>query len=237
MASPWGRGPSTWIWFALFAGALTALLLWLASDRGGLPGDGGSGARIIGGIVLAAAIAAGLVHGRRVGFKGAVGAICAWTAVAALLVLGYSYRFELQDAWRRIAGEIAPDSVVNAGPRSFAIRRANDGHFYIRAEVNGAPIRFLVDTGATKTVLGPKDAARAGIDPARLSFTEPARTANGIVWGAPVTLSRVTIGPVRFRDVKASVNGVALSTSLLGISTLNLFKGWKEENDRLILSY
>lgn len=237
MASPWGRGPSTWIWFVLFAGALTALLLWLASDRGGLPGDAGDGTRIIRGVVLAALIAAGLVHGRRIGFKGAVGAICAWTAVGALLLLGYSYRFELEGAWRRIAGEIAPDAVITAGPRSFAVRRSADGHFYIRAEVNGTPVRFLVDTGATRTVLGPRDAARVGIDPARLSYTERARTANGIVRAAPVTLSRLAIGPARFRDVSASVNAVPLSAPLLGISTLKLFKSWKVENDRLTLSY
>ena len=94
-----------------------------------------------------------------------------------------------------------------------------------------------MDTGASTTVLGPEDAARVGIDPARLSFTRRFRTANGIVRGAPVTLAQLAIGPVRFRDVRASVNEVALSAPLLGISTLKLFKSWKVENDRLTLTY
>jgi aspartyl protease family protein len=237
MASPWGRGPSWWIWFAIFAGGLTALVLWLAAERGGLPDDPEGGSRIIHGVVLAALIAAGLVHGRRIGFKGALGAICAWTAIGALLVLGYSYRFEFQSAWQRIAGEIVPATTIRTGPRSFAVRRADDGHFYIRAEINGTSIRFLVDTGASTTVLGPRDAARIGIDPARLSFTQLFRTANGLVRGAPVTLPSLTIGPVRFRDVRASVNEVPLGGPLLGISTLKLFKSWKVENDRLTLTY
>lgn len=237
MASPWGRGPSSWIWFVIFAGGLTALILWFASDRGGLPGDPEGGGRIIHGVVLAALIAAGLVHGRSIGFKGALGAICAWTAIGALLVLGYSYRFEFQDAWQRIAGELNPAATTRTGPRSFAVRRADDGHFYIRAEVNGTPVRFLVDTGASTTVLGPRDASRVGIDPARLSFTRRFRTANGIVRGAPVTLAKLAIGPVQFRDVRASVNEVALGSPLLGVSTLQLFKSWKVENDRLTLSY
>ncbi|MCZ6496346.1 MAG: TIGR02281 family clan AA aspartic protease [Alphaproteobacteria bacterium] len=237
MASPWGRGPSSWIWFAIFAGGLTAMVLWLAAERGGLPDDAAGGSRIIQGIVLAAVIAAGLVHGRRIGFKGALGAGFAWIAIGAALVLGYSYRFEGLRAWQRIAGEIVPAATMRAGPRSFAVRRAADGHFYIRAEVNGTSIRFLVDTGASTTVLGPRDAARVGIDPARLSFTQRFRTANGIVRGAPVILARFKIGPVRFRDVRASVNEVPLGGPLLGISTLKLFKSWKVEDDRLTLSY
>lgn len=237
MASPWGRGPSSWIWFAIFAAGLTAMVAWLAAERGGLPDDPAGGSRIVSGVVLAAMIAAGLVHGRRIGFKGALGAGFAWIAIGAALVLGYSYRFEFQNVWQRLAGEIVPDSTIRAGPRAFAVRRAADGHFYIRAEVNGTPMRFLVDTGASTTVLGPRDAARAGFDPARLSFTQRFRTANGIVRGAPIIIARMTLGPVQFRDVRASVNAVALSSPLLGISTLKLFKSWKVENDRLTLTY
>ena len=58
-----------------------------------------------------------------------------------------------------------------------------------------------------------------------------------MVRGAPVTLARLTLGPVQFRNVRASVNEVPLGGPLLGISTLALFKSWKVENDRLTLSY
>ncbi len=237
MASPWGRGPFSWIWFAIFAGGLTALVLWLANDHGGLPDDGADGSRIIHGVVLAALIGAGLVHGRSIGFKGALGAGFAWLGIGAVLVLGYSYRFEFQGAWQRVKGEINPAATMRAGPRSFAVRRADDGHFYIRASVNGTPMRFLVDTGASTTVLGPGHAVRAGIDPANLSFTQRFHTANGVVRGAAVTLRRLTLGPVTFQDVRASFNNVAISRPILGISTLALFKSWKVENDRLTLSY
>ena len=247
MTSPWqpdrdgdrrpGREPTSWIWFAIFAGALTALVLWIASDRGGLPDDPSEGSRIIHGIVIAALIAAGLVHGRRIGFKGALGAAFAWLIIGAVLVLGYSYRFEAERVWQRLAGEIVPDSVSESGARSIQVRRAANGHFYIRARINGTAIRFLVDTGATTTVLDRNDAIRAGIDPKRLSFTQSFRTANGIVMGAPVTLPRLTIGPVTLTGVRASVNGAPLSESLLGISTLERFKSWKVEDGILTLTY
>ncbi|MCZ6885803.1 MAG: TIGR02281 family clan AA aspartic protease, partial [Alphaproteobacteria bacterium] len=76
-----------------------------------------------------------------------------------------------------------------------------------------------------------------GIDPSRLVFNQRFRTANGIVRGAAVMLPRLTIGPMTLRNVRASVNEVALSDSLLGISTLARFKSWKVEDDRLTLSY
>lgn len=237
MAPPQGRGPWPWIWFAVFAGALTAMVLWLAADSGGLPGDPARGSRIIHGVVLASVIAAGLIHGRRVGFKGAIGAAFAWLAIGGGLVLVYSYRFELEGIWQRLAGEIVPDRVAVTGERSLEVRRAADGHFYVRAEVNGASIRFLVDTGASTTVLDPADAARVGIDPAGLAFTQRFRTANGVVRAAPVRLDRVVIGPVTLGDVRASVNEVPLGSSLLGQSTLDRFRGWKVEAGRLTLRY
>ena len=236
MPSPWGRKPSYWIWLAAIAGTLTAVVLWLAADRGGLPDDPATGSRLIQGIVLVAVIAAGLIHGRRVGFKGAVGAASAWLAIGAVLVLGYSYRFEFQNAWLRIKGEVVPDAAVRSGARDITVRRADDGHFYIRAEVNGTAIRFLVDTGASTTVLGPRDAVRVGIDVSGLAFTQRFRTANGMVRGAPVRLRTLAIGPVTFRDVRASVNEVPLGSPLLGVSTLQLFKSWRVEKDRLTLT-
>ena len=237
MPSPWGRRPSYWIWLALIAGALTAVVLWMAAEQGGVPDDPATGSRIIQGVVLVAVIAAGLIHGRRIGFKGAVGALSAWLAIGAVLVLGYSYRFEFQDAWHRIKGEVVPDATVRSGARAITVRRADDGHFYIRAAVNGTSVRFLVDTGASTTVLGPRDAARIGIDVGGLAFTQRFRTANGLVRGAPVRLKTLAIGPITFRDVRASVNEVPLGGPLLGVSTLQLFKSWRVENDRLTLTY
>src|SRR5688572_11047258 len=46
---------------------------------------------------------------------------------------------------------------------AIALDRAPDSHFYAEAEVNGVPVRFLVDTGATSVLLTAEDARRAGI--------------------------------------------------------------------------
>ena len=226
-----------WAWFLVLLALLGALVAWLASGAARLPDDDAVSARLVHGVVLAAVIGAGIIHGRRIGFRGALGAAFAWLAIGAGLVLVYSYRFELEGAWQRIAGELVPDRAMVAEGRALSFRRAADGHFYVAAAVNGAAIRFLVDTGASTTVLDPRDAARAGLDPAGLAYTQRFRTASGMVAGAPVTLERVEIGPVVLRDVRASVNAVPLGTSLLGISTLAEFRRWRVEDDTLVLEY
>lgn len=226
-----------WGWFVLFVALTGGLIIWVASETGTTPRGDAEWARILRGIGFAALVGAGLIHGRRIGLTHAVGAAFFWVALGAALVLGYSYRFELSRAWDRLTGEINPSSVRVTSPGTLTVRQSEDGHFYVVAQVNGATVRFLVDTGASTTVLDPDDARRAGFDPVALSYTRIYRTANGTVSGAPVRIANLKIGPVRLTGVRASVNRVALGTSLLGISTLDRFRGWRVEDGRLMLQF
>jgi aspartyl protease family protein len=232
------RRPLTpWVWFAIGLAALGLMVAWLASGSGQLPDDSVTGARLVHGVVLAALIGAGLIHSRRMGFKGAVGSAFAWLAIGAALVLAYSYRFEAEQAWQRIQAELAPGRVQIAGERTISLRRASDGHFYVEAKVNGVPVRFMIDTGASSTVLDPRDAERAGFRMGHLAFHQRLRTANGTVRAAVVTASRLDFGPIGFADVRHLVNGAAIGTSLMGIETLQRFKSWRVADDRLTLEY
>ena len=66
------------------------------------------------------------------------------------------------------------------------VPRANDGHYYLTLGINGTPVEFMVDTGASQMVLTAGDARRAGIDTADLAYVGRAMTANGEVRTAPV---------------------------------------------------
>lgn len=110
------------------------------------------------------------------------------------------------------------------------------GHVYIDALVNGAPVRFLVDTGATLVSLTLHDAQAAGIDPGGLRFTVQTATANGTASAAPVTLHDVQIGQVPVYDVHALVHQ-NLPISLLGQSFLTRLRSYDMQNGQLTLDW
>ena len=146
----------------------------------------------------------------------------------------YAYRFDLQSIGERLLSELVPGlGVVEDGEVSF--RASAGGHFVVEAEVDGVTLRLLVDTGASDVVLSPADAGRLGFALESLSFTKRYRTANGVVFGAPVRLNRVRIGPISVSDVAASVNGAPMARSLLGMSFLDRLSGYEVRNGTLVL--
>ena len=129
---------------------------------------------------------------------------------------------------------------VVTGDGQVSIPRARDGHYYLTLEVNGVPVRFVVDTGATDLVLSQRDAAATGLDPDSLAYLGQARTANGVVAIARVTLDEVVLseGDLRIADrrVPAFVNQGELDTSLLGMGYLERFARIEIASGRLILT-
>jgi|GEM_PF-1875863 len=117
------------------------------------------------------------------------------------------------------------------------LRAGAHGQFTVDAEVNGETVRFLVDTGASKVVLTPKDARRVGYASSDLEYTERFQTANGEVTAAPIELRSIRIGALEMRDVEASVNGGPLGISLLGMTFLGRLERYEIEDDRLVLAW
>ena len=121
------------------------------------------------------------------------------------------------------------------GWNRIAVARDAAGHYRVEAMVNGAPVAFLVDTGATHVVLSPADAERVGLRDGRLRYAARGQTANGTVALAPVTLREIRLGQLSRRDVPAMVNGAPMPVSLLGMSFLASLPGWEAKGDRLLL--
>ena len=221
----------------LFVAGLAGLTILLLTRFPGAIEGGWDWADLTYLLVLALVIGSGTLLWRDIGLKFAVNSVVVWIGIFALLVLGYSFRHDLERLWGRVGGELRPSAGQQAGPRALAYRLSDGGHYYIEAIVNGARIRFLVDTGATDIVLSRADARRAGFDPGRLRYSKVYSTANGTVRGAPVTLRRLDVGPLRFSDIRASVNEGQMRGSLLGMSFLRQFRSYEVKDGVLTLRY
>jgi len=110
------------------------------------------------------------------------------------------------------------------------------GHVVLDAAVNGAPVRMLVDTGASLVTLTPADARAAGINPASLVFNGHAQTANGTTRMAPVTLREIRIGQLSIYDVPAAVLE-HVNVSLLGMSFLSRLQGYEMRDGKLTITW
>lgn len=164
--------------------------------------------------------------------RDSLGKLLQHAAVWALIFLGAIAAVGL---WQDIRQTVAPSQSVVSDTR-VELPRAPDGHYYLTAQVQGTPIRFVVDTGASQIVLSRQDARRAGIDVDDLVYTGRARTANGTVRTAPVRLDRVAIGPIEDRNVRAVVNEGEMDGSLLGMDYLRRFSSVEITGDRLVLT-
>ena len=115
------------------------------------------------------------------------------------------------------------------------VPRGPDGHYYLTLDINDAPVRFVVDTGATSMVLTKTDAERVGLTADDLIFYSEAMTANGPVRTAPVRLDDVALGPFHDANVRAFVNEGEMNQSLLGMDYLIRYARLEITNGQLIL--
>jgi aspartyl protease family protein len=168
-------------------------------------------------------------------FAQALIATLLWVAVGLVLVVGYSYRFEVHEVADRVLVELMHGHVASHG-RTVEVARTNGGDFSISAQINGAPVHMVLDTGASSVVLTHDDAKAAGLPLALLNYTVSIETANGRANAAPITLDRIALGSLEERSVEALVvQPGQLRTSLLGMSFLNRLQGWQVNGDRLVL--
>lgn len=137
--------------------------------------------------------------------------------------------------WDDIRGTVAPRQAVMLEEGRIELPRQADGHYYLTADVNGVPTRFVVDTGASAVVLTRQAAEAAGLRLADLDFSSVAFTANGAVETAPVVLDSISVGGIEKRGFRALVNGGEMRESLLGMSYLQRFSRIEIAQGMLIL--
>jgi aspartyl protease family protein len=165
----------------------------------------------------------------------AVEALFAWIVIGALLLAGYSFRYELRDVGDRVLAELVPGRAAGHAHR-VELARARSGEFQISTHVNGARVSMVLDTGASSVVLTSEAAKAAGLPIEMIKYSVSIETANGRTQAAAVTLNRVAVGGIVERSVPALIAQPGkLKISLLGMSFLNRLESWEVRGDRLLL--
>lgn len=157
-----------------------------------------------------------------------------WVLIFFLIFVAFSFRPEIKLLWDRLRSEagsgaqVRPDGTVR-------LNKSPDGHFHIVADVNGYPVEFLVDSGATTTALSQADAQKAGVRQPSLAFPVIVSTANGQIEMQRGRIDRLTIGPIVRDDFGVLVSDRLGGTNLLGMNFLSTLKSWRIESDVMIL--
>jgi aspartyl protease family protein len=158
-----------------------------------------------------------------------------WIGVVIALGVGFTYRNELGAVTQRVRSEFSGASPVALSPHELVVTAEESGHFVVMGKVNGQAVRFLVDTGATDTVLSPADAKRLGIDTAALTFDQSAETANGVGHGAAFIADSVSVGSISFATVPMLINQAPMTNSLLGMTFLHRLESFQMRDGKLYL--
>jgi aspartyl protease family protein len=147
--------------------------------------------------------------------KNGVKLISANSESATFMVEGRRQTLKMGQA-ASVAGNAAPTN--NTPVSLYADSR---GHFSGNLSINGASLKYLLDTGATTVALNSGDAKFAKIDYEKGEKAQ-ASTANGVVEVYIVTINTLKIGSITLNNVEATVHeGGSPSVVLLGMSALN----------------
>jgi aspartyl protease family protein len=120
------------------------------------------------------------------------------------------------------AAVVAGDTGGGGGQR-IVLPAGSGGHYTGLGAINGHPMRFVVDTGATSVAMGADLAVQLGLDYSS-STAANTMTANGAVAARRLTLNKVTVGDVTVYNVEAIVVPQSMPMVLLGNSFLSHFQ-------------
>ena len=176
-----------------------------------------------------------IVAGALIGGRGRiVRALFASLALASLFAAGFivfAFRDDLGYLGQRLRAE-ATGEPVRIG-RTLRIPMSIDGHFWVEAEVDGTPVKFLVDSGATMTTIDRATARRAGlsINPQRDQLV---RTGNGMIRVSSAIAGEIVIGPIDRRRVRMHIAEMD-NINVLGMNFLSSLDRWGVEGRWLVL--
>ncbi|MBB5687305.1 retropepsin-like aspartic protease family protein [Sphingobium boeckii] len=180
-------------------------------------------------VLVASSLAA-----RRLPLKDTAKMALAWVAIFGFGFMLYALKDDFGGLWNRVklAGAGQSEDAVGGTLR---IARGDDGHFSVNASVNGRPVRFMIDTGATTTSLTSDAAKAANVAVDESGYPVIVDTANGMAEGRRARMATIELGPIKRADVGVIVMPGMSEMNLLGMNFLSSLKSWRVEGSTLIL--
>ncbi len=182
-------------------------------------------------LVLAMVLVLGaLINRREPGAKLFVMAL-AWVAIFGAGFVLFTFRDDLGYVAQRLRTEATGQPLV-AG-REVRIPMSIDGHFWVEGRINGHPVHFLVDSGATVTTIDRATAADAGV---AVSDTRNVvvRTGNGMIQMAGGRAGQLSIAAIERDDVGLHIAETD-RLNVLGMNFLSTLSRWSVEGRWLVL--
>jgi aspartyl protease family protein len=155
----------------------------------------------------------------------------AWIAIFGAGFVLFTFRDDFGWVMQRLRAEATGEPVTQGA--EVRIPMAIDGHFWVEAELNGRPVRFLVDSGATMTTIGRQTAERAAISPSS-TRDQIVRTGNGLVRMRTGRANSLEVGPIEREGVLLHI-AENEDLNVLGMNFLSTLQRWGVEGRWLIL--
>ncbi|MFN3450695.1 MAG: TIGR02281 family clan AA aspartic protease [Sphingorhabdus sp.] len=159
----------------------------------------------------------------------------AWIAIFAALFAIFSFRFEFISIWERVKADISGTAGQSVSGDEIAIRRQDDGHYWLQVDVNGRPVRFMIDSGATTTAMNADTARETGIEVDANGYPVILDTANGRVTAQRGVIQSLKIDALEIPQHKVVVSESFGDTNVLGMNFLDSMRSWKVEANVMTL--
>jgi len=159
----------------------------------------------------------------------------AWIAIFAALFAIFSFRFEFKAVWERVKADISGTAGQSVSGNEITIRRQDDGHYWLQVDVNGKPVRFMIDSGATTTAVNASTARETGIQVHADGYPVFLSTANGRVTAQRGIIQSFKIGTHEIGQHNVVVSESFGDTNVLGMNFLDSMQSWKVEGNVMTL--
>ncbi|QNM83196.1 TIGR02281 family clan AA aspartic protease [Sphingomonas sabuli] len=156
----------------------------------------------------------------------------AWIAIFGAGFVLFTFRDNLGWVWQRVKSEATGEPVATG--KEIRIPMAIDGHFWVEASINGEPVKFLIDSGATMTTIDLATARRAGVSVASQA-NQVVRTGNGFVRVASGRVEQLEVGTIQRENFGVHVTATD-DLNVLGMNFLSTLNRWGVEGRWLVLS-